>query len=100
MSETAWPLSIETPAGRIEIYQPQPESLKGDMLDARAAVSMLAPGSKNRVFGAIWMSARISTDRDDRTVTIRESRLAGGKPSALIAGSVEASTSGRRTVTS
>ncbi len=35
-------------------------------------MSLAAPGSNDPVFGAIWMSARISTDRDERTVTIRE----------------------------
>ncbi|MEA2736034.1 MAG: hypothetical protein QOE14_2485 [Humisphaera sp.] len=71
-SETAWPLSIQSSAARIEIYQPQPESLTGDKLDARAAVSLLPPGATEPMFGAMWMSARISTDRDERTVTIRQ----------------------------
>lgn len=67
---TAWPLRIETTAGLIEVYQPQPEKLDGDKLTARAAVSVQAPGSAEPVFGAVWLQARVATDRDTRAVTI------------------------------
>jgi hypothetical protein len=69
---SVWPLEIASPAWKIEIYQPQPESLAGDMLDARAAVSLTKPGETEPVFGAMWLKARVATDRDERTVTIRD----------------------------
>src|SRR4051794_23619065 len=70
--ETGWPLAIQSAPGRVEIYQPQPDSLKGDKLSARAAVSMLPAGASEPTFGAIWFDARVATDRDDRTATIQD----------------------------
>src|SRR4051812_36060097 len=64
-----WPLRIEGARAPIVIYQPQPESLKGNLLKARAAVSV-QPAGKNPVFGAVWLDARIETDREKRTVTV------------------------------
>jgi hypothetical protein len=69
--DTAWPLAIDSTVGRLEIYQLQPDSLKGDTLSARAAVSLLPPGAADPIFGAMWMEAHLVTDRDDRTATLR-----------------------------
>ncbi len=65
-----WPREIDAPGGRIVLYQPQPESFKGDRLAARAAVSVTPKGEAEPVFGAIWFDALVSTDRVARTVTI------------------------------
>jgi hypothetical protein len=46
--------------------------MKGDMLTARAAVSLTRPGAAAPVFGASWFTAHVTTDRDARTVTIRD----------------------------
>jgi hypothetical protein len=70
--DTEWPASFDTPGGKITIYQPQPESLKGDRLVARAAVSFTQKGTTDPVFGAIWINARLLTDREKRTYTIQE----------------------------
>jgi hypothetical protein len=67
---TAWPIRLDSPSGVIDVYQPQPEKLEGDKLTARAAVSVQAPGAADPVFGAIWMQARVATDRDTRTISI------------------------------
>jgi hypothetical protein len=67
--ETGWPRDIETPKAKIVIYQPQLETLTDDKLTARAAVSVTKQGAAEPVFGAVWFSARILTDRDARTVT-------------------------------
>src|SRR5258706_14486770 len=82
---TYWPITLEATEGQIEVYQPQPQSLKGDMLSARAAVSLTRPGATAPVFGAAWFSAHVATDRDMRMVTIRdvtvkEVRLPGSTP--------------------
>ena len=69
-SLTSWPLTIQSPNGLITIYQPQPDSLEGDMLKARSAVSLQPPGATEPLFGAVWLRARVWTDRDARTVTI------------------------------
>ncbi len=65
-----WPREIDTPDGKIVLYQPQPETFKGDRLTARAAVSVTPKDATEPVFGAVWFDARVSTDRDARTVTI------------------------------
>jgi hypothetical protein len=71
-SETVinWPIEISGPPGTAVVYQPQPDSFKDDQISARAAVSIQSKNEKAPVFGAAWITARISTDRDARTVTI------------------------------
>ena len=44
-------------------------------LTARAALSVTTPGSDQPVFGTAWIESRVSTDRDDRTVTILETNV-------------------------
>ena len=55
--------------GTVTVYQPQLESLEGDRLRSRAAVSV-ALADADPVFGVIWTSARVATDRDERTMQI------------------------------
>jgi hypothetical protein len=66
--ETNWPKVLETEIGRIVIFQPQPESLKGDQLKARAAFSITTDKHPEPLFGALWSDARVSIDRDQRIV--------------------------------
>ena len=73
--ELGWPREIDDPRARILIYQPQVDSLVQNDLKARAALSVTTPGSEQPVFGAAWIESRISTDRDDRTVTILETKV-------------------------
>jgi hypothetical protein len=74
--ENPWPREIETAGGKVLIYQPQPQELDGDRLQARAAISVTLTGSEEPVFGAVWFDARISTDRDERTVEVEELTVA------------------------
>jgi len=76
-----WPIALDATDGQIEVYQPQPEALKGNILTARAAVSLSRPSASAPVFGTVWFTARVFTDRDTRTatlssVTINDVRLA------------------------
>ena len=73
--EMGWPREIEDPRARIVIYQPQVDSFVGNDLSARAAISVTLTGKTEPVFGAAWIESRVSTDRDDRTVTILETRV-------------------------
>ncbi|MHC4120323.1 MAG: carbohydrate-binding family V/XII [Planctomycetota bacterium] len=68
--ELNWPREIQTPEAEIVMYQPQLESFKSNRLTARAAVSVTRKGEAEPVFGAVWMEARVSTDRDTRVVTL------------------------------
>ena len=68
-AETAapkWPREIDTPEAKIVMYQPQLESFEGNRLTGRAAVAVTPRGRTEPVFGAVWIDARVSTDRDNR----------------------------------
>lgn len=67
-----WPRIIETEKGKITVYQPQLESFSGDRLNARAAVSVTLKDKNVPVFGAVWIKARVATDRNARTITLLE----------------------------
>lgn len=67
-----WPVVLQSDRGPVEIYQPQPQSLNGDVLSARAAVSLTPTGSTTPVFGAIWFTAMINTDLDTRMVLLNQ----------------------------
>ena len=73
--EMGWPREIEDPRARIVMYQPQVDSFVGNELTARAAISVTLTGKTQPVFGAAWLESRVDTDRDDRTVTILETRV-------------------------
>jgi len=59
-----WPREILVSEGVIVMYQPQPEALNGNLLQARSAVAVEMKGAKEPVYGAIWFEARLDTDRD------------------------------------
>ncbi len=70
-----WPRSFENDKGTVLLYQPQLETFKGDRITSRAAVSVQKKGSKQPVFGVVWLAARAVTDRDTRQVTIDEAKV-------------------------
>src|SRR5580704_10007799 len=66
-----WPKLINTSNGtQIKVYEPEPESFKGNTLMFRSAISILGSGSNDPVFGAFWGTAKVETDRDNRTLRI------------------------------
>jgi hypothetical protein len=67
-----WPRQIDAPEATIVLYQPQPESFKGNILSGRTAIAVTLKGSTNPLYGTVWMSSRVETDRDQRTVTIAD----------------------------
>src|ERR1700681_291019 len=69
--DTDWPKVISTSNGtQIKVYEPEPESFKGNTLMFRSAISVLSNGSNDPVFGAFWATAKVQTDRDNRTLVI------------------------------
>lgn len=66
----AWPREITGERGRLVLYQPQPENLTGNVLKARAAISVTPKGAKEPTFGAIWLTTKVDTDRDTRMVRL------------------------------
>jgi hypothetical protein len=74
-----WPKRFEHPKGIVVMYQPQLEDFKDDKLTARAAVSVKTKEMKTPVFGAVWLSGRVRTDRDTRMATIDEVKVTDAK---------------------
>ncbi len=64
-----WPKQLSTEEAEIKIYQPQINALDGDLLDARAAISIKKKG-ESIVFGAMWFKSRLVTDFDTRLVKL------------------------------
>jgi hypothetical protein len=71
-ADAAWPYVIDVPEGRLTVFQPQPEEFAGNKLTARTAVAAHPTGRDEPVYGAIWMTARVETDTDDRVVIIED----------------------------
>jgi hypothetical protein len=65
-----WPREVLSTEGTITMYQPQIESYSGDSLKARAAVSIVKNDTDEPVFGAIWVTCTVLTDRPTRTVKL------------------------------
>lgn len=66
-----WPKEIQTKNGTtITVYQPQPESMKGNKVEGRAAFSAQEKSASDPLFGVFWYTSTIATNRDDRTVTL------------------------------
>jgi hypothetical protein len=70
-----WPQEIPTEGGTIVVYQPQPESLDGNILRGRAAISLEFTDGEGPIFGAMWFSARIETDHDADIATVLDFKV-------------------------
>ena len=70
---STWPQELESDSGDlIRIFQPQIESFSGNTLEARTAISVETASTSGPMFGAIWMVARLDSDRSSRTAVIRD----------------------------
>jgi hypothetical protein len=69
--DAAWPRRFDSSSGSFVIYQPQPESLTGDLLSCRAAFSLLKGEKQNAAFGVLWFTERLQVDRDSSSVDAR-----------------------------
>ncbi len=70
-----WPREVHSKNGKVTIYQPQLEMFKADKVNARSAIAILRKGEKEPIFGVVWFSARIATDRDERTVEFADVKI-------------------------
>jgi hypothetical protein len=66
--ELSWPRQIESDSVTIVMYQPQLDSFKGNVMTGRLAISVSTIGKPEPVFGAMWVSAQVSIDRDVRLI--------------------------------
>jgi len=67
-----WPKEVTVDEGTIVVYQPQPESLQGNVLKGRAAMSLEVSGRDEPIFGAFWFEAKIDNDTDAGVARIRD----------------------------
>jgi len=75
-----WPKEIKAKSGAlITVYQLQPEVMKGDQVDGRAAFSVEEKSGAELVFGVFWFTAKISTNRDERTVALESIKISDVK---------------------
>ena len=67
----SWPREIEANNHLITLYQPQPETFKGNILTGRMALS-IKNNKGEMIFGALWYEARLATDFEERTATMEK----------------------------
>ena len=70
-----WPQEVDAPEGTVVVYQPQPEKLEGNVLFGRAAIALEIKGASEPIFGAMWFTAKIDTDRDTDTALVRDVKV-------------------------
>ncbi|MGH9746263.1 MAG: carbohydrate-binding family V/XII, partial [Candidatus Acidiferrales bacterium] len=73
--DTSWPREFQAQVGKVIIYQPQLDTLEGNVLSGRAALSIQAPGKDEPVFGALWFQAEVSVDRDAGLMTLEDTKI-------------------------
>lgn len=69
--ELGWPREIETKDGIVTLYQPQLDSFNNDVLEGRMAIS-IKPKDEEMIFCAVWFKGKMSTDFDERIVTLEK----------------------------
>ena len=70
-----WPREIPVLSGTLVVYQPQVESMTGNVLTGRAATSYQGSGAREPTFGVFWFSANLETDRAKGTATLRDVKI-------------------------
>lgn len=67
-----WPYSLNGEnKEKITIYQPQAEKLEANKITGRAALSVKLKPTDDPVFGALWFTASMETDRDTRMMVLQ-----------------------------
>jgi hypothetical protein len=75
-AQELWPRVLEAKDGsKITIYQPQTESLEGKTLKGRTAVSVKQNPAQDPVFGALWFTAEMETNRDNRMAVLQKLKI-------------------------
>lgn len=85
-----WPRTLQAKnGGTVTMYQPQPEKLEGNIVTGRTAVSVKQKSTDDPIFGALWFTATMETNRDNRmavlqSINIRDVKLPGIEDTATI----------------
>jgi hypothetical protein len=78
--KATWPREITTQKGvKITVYQPEPESVAGNKMNARMVVSVKMDKSSEPVFGVVWTETTMLTDKDTRVATMEDFKVTGTK---------------------
>ena len=93
-SQDEWPKEIPTSdGGKVTMYEPQPESFSGNKLTGRAAVSVRKAATDEPVFGAIFFTATLLTDKSSRMAELESLTISNAKfPGVENQGEVDALT--------
>ena len=79
-AQTTWPKEIKGPDGAtISVYEPQPEKYAGNIVTARAAVSIRKKNGDEPVFGVMWFDAALQPDSDNKTALVKHFTLSKSK---------------------
>ena len=74
-TEISWPRDLDVTSGIVTMYQPQVDTLQGDILSFRAALSFKDSEGNEPVFGAAWFESRVEIDRETRRVHMVELKV-------------------------
>jgi hypothetical protein len=74
-AENVWPITIKRANAEIRIYQPQLNDFKGNRLAARAAVSVKWIKTGSTDYCAVWMKARVDTDKEAGKVLLKDLKI-------------------------
>jgi hypothetical protein len=70
-SSSYWPREINTSEGKMIVYQPQPETMKDNLVTGVWAFSITPNGKTEPVFGAMFFEATINIDKDTRLYVLQ-----------------------------
>ena len=83
-AQTTWPKDVTlSSGGKVTIYQPQPESFSGNKITGRAAVSIRKTAKDEPIFGAIFYTAIITTDKNSRMAELESLDVTNAKFSGV-----------------
>ncbi len=76
LAQVGWPKDIFGKGGaKITVYQPQPETMSGNLITGRSAFSVEETAGSELIFGVYWFSATMLTDRDTRVLTLESIKI-------------------------
>ncbi|HSV26681.1 MAG TPA: hypothetical protein VLH60_02205, partial [Sedimentisphaerales bacterium] len=70
-----WPKIMNTPDGRVMVYEPQVETFEDERLTARTAVSVQIYPDSPLVFGVAWFDSQVNVNRSAGTVDVVKTRV-------------------------
>jgi hypothetical protein len=88
-AQGTWPKSVQTSdGGKLTMYEPQPESLNGNQLKGRAAVSVRKSEDDEPVFGVVFFTATLqnsaSSGNSISSMKISQAKFSGMEDKDLI----------------